>query len=572
MRTMPLFLLAVIVASFISGCGRSDKFRIMERKTAEETIPLTALVLEFEDVRPFERSFNATLSNIPIIGIKGGFSHDRHDEIYSGSTTPFSEMLPKALVERLSESGTFSKVMYSPRNEMPEAGSYDIIIEGKINELQSRGAIIKYGFSKFADLLWYLGLPSMTRRWVIDVEYKVLDGYTLEPIAQPLDAELETKHTYFTRYYTRAKVKDLKNDIDPIYDELIAHIWEETPSGGDVYWANLREEGQGMLAEARRRQQEIERGAPPVFQFLAPPDESVVRDDSVSLRWRIDAPGGLRSAALASNNQPIDLGLDVLSLSDSATAPKSIPARALSIPLQLGENTLTAQVADHRGNDPQRVSITVTRLPREVRPVERYALLISTQAAGGSESLEDIEAVLSNQMLGQFVDDNVYTRTPASLDASEMEAALRDFASKPLAGNLALVYIRAEGDYEALTIGDGVSLEGFIDDFQRRLATDQVVLLLDIDWSGGPGGPVNERMANLPQRWAVLATTPNGEASSDSVLADAIVEVMEGDGTTRRLTLQRFLDSVQRIINDKMGHESDVFGRYDPDIVMVERE
>ncbi len=571
----PILTVLAALSALVSGCSTPNPYDVMDRKAQEETIPLIAVVPDFEDAREYDRTYNSGMANIPVIGLWGGYSYDRHDQIYDDVVAPFSRMLAEDLAERLEEAGIFSQVEAVRSLDEVEEGTYDLVVEGRINKLQRSGARISYGLSIFSWIPHRLFLPNTSRKWTIEVGYQLYDGYTMEPLAdEALDVELGTRHSYYTVYADHGKVKDLENDVTPVFDAFIDWVWTSMPEGGAEYWADLRQEGQEYLAQKRREQELIRKGTPPTITFISPSDDTEVRTSSVDLNWSLTAPGGLKALSLSVNDRPLDAGVSAAQMARTETAPRSIPARKTEVPLQLGENRVEALIIDHRGNETQS-ALTLRRLPAALQPEQRYALLISPATEENQQALSRLETALTDEMTGQFSGQDVFTYTPASLEAEGLEETMREFGGKPLAGDLAFIYLRTTGEWADLTIGETtMTFDDFLSRLEGSLATREVVLLADIDWSGGPGDEeIRFRLQNLPARWAVIVSQASGGAAPEPVLAPAATKGLKGDpGSTRRLTLQRFVDGILNELDSYGELDAEAYGRYDPSITMAERE
>ncbi len=577
-RFAPWLMIAVI-AVVAAGCGTPNRYRIMERQAAHEPVPMRVVVTDMDDERGRTQFVNSAWTLVPIIGLWGGYVYDRHDSVHSAVLTPFPQWYQQQLAGRLSEADVFESVEYHPRDELPELGEYDLLVQGRMNELAARGAISRFGLSIFGDLLWEIGVPYLTRRWTIDVDYQIVDGVTGEVVLPHTKAELTTGRSLFTRFYRRAQVADLERKMTPVLDAFIDTVWTELPSANDSYWAELREQAEQRVAEIRREEELARRGTPPTFSFLNPSEGAQLRAPRATVRWAISAPQGLRNAGLTVNNRQVDLPLDTLSMIDPDTAPTSVPAQDLEVPLDLGENRIEALVVDHRANQ-TRAGLTLVRLPAALSPPNRHALLI-----GGSDSpavqngLAALAEVLEDPMLGQF-GENVTGVRAETLSREVLEESVREFGTRPLSGELVFVYITGNGDWEDLSLGDGsITMDEFVALLGTSLATGEVVLLADIGWEGtdGTGPDIASRLEALPVRWAfVPSKAEGGELQVEEgmpLFATAVVDTFRGeDGDTSRMNLERFLDVVAGNALQTGALSPDIYGRFNPSHTMVERE
>lgn len=568
------FVLVAAMAALLQGCTTSNPYDADDRAEGIMTLPIRVGVAPYRDERPFEEYFNRALSFIPVLGITAPYYYDRHDDIYRGSVVPFSEQIPGQLAARMQECGVFASVEAIPPDQPIQPGEYDVIVQGTMNRIRSKGGLYRWGLSIFGDLFWTAGVPYLSRRWELDIDYQLINGYTLEPIGEVHNESYTTGRSMFTRYYNRGRVTDLRNKLERMHDSVITWIWESKPDASSPYWAELRTEGQEYLANLRRQEELRERGTPPTFAFLSPSDDSTLRTPVMQLRWNITAPNGLKDAVLVVNNRRVDLGINAMDMARVDSAPTSIAARDLNVPLELGENSLEALVVDHRGNETT-ADLTITRLPAELRPTARHALLVTDGGADARQAVEDLRTVLADPMIGQFAPAEVTVLTPASLTRSGITSALRDFGLRPLAGQLAFLYLDTDGDAGTLALtADGMTLSEFVEVADSALATDEVVMLLDVDWSGEAAGPIFDQVTGAPGRWAILLSQAEGGASPVPAVANAASDLLRGDGSTRRLTLERLLDGILNALDEETAapYLAEAYGRYDVSITMAERE
>jgi hypothetical protein len=571
-------MLAGAVA-FGASCAKQDKLRVMERSGSEGTIPLKVRVTDFKDERPEGRIAESWILYLPLNFYGAHFANQRHDLNYPSWTLPFTEVVPKQLAARVAEAGAFEKVEYVGLNpekfkDQPKFGDYDLEIQGRLLALREQGRAYKWGLSIIPVLLplEYLGYPTHHRRWITDVEYQVVNAYTGEKIGEPIRASDTTPARWFNRYSfkKRGSTDDLIANMNTTLDGFIDGVWTQLPEATDASWTALRETGQKEVARRTAEDQQIRKGQPPRFQFTSPTFGAQVRGASTPLVWLVDSPGGLKDATLVVNNQRVDLGINPIELADPAKPMLNVPAREVRIPLQLGANKLEALVTDHRGNS-SRAEHTVTRLPAELFPKERYALLVA--APGQADSLE---LALEDPLVGQFAADTVTKAEPATFAAS-----LAEFGKSPKSGNLAFVVLSAKGEWDSLKLPElGLTLDEVMTSLGQSLATSEVVLVLDIAWDKPAGDvEITDRLANpLPAGWAMLAAQSTGGpalvAGGKNLVLEHATEVLRGtEGSTSRLTVERFLDDLL-LVSRKADNQvvPEVYGRFTRSNTMAERE
>lgn len=560
------FVVAALAVFTLAACQQTNPYK--DQPAFEGTIPLRAAVTDFRDVREAEQYYNSGASMIPLI-LWGGFMNARFDDLDQSATDPFPAKMAKDLAEELKERNAFETVEYIRPEDIPESEfdkNYDILLRGQINEFRAKGKVTRYGLSVFGDVLWEVGLPRLTRNWKIKYDLWLEDAYTGEPVTERVNSEWQTNSAVFTAYHNTRKVDDLDKRIQPAYDQGLIKLAEAAPPPSDSSWVQLYEEGVALLERKRRNQQMLIQGTPPTFSFLSPSEGTSLRQPEANVRWSIAAPNGLRAASLRVNGQPVDLGFSSAELANADRAPKNPPARDVIVPLQLGSNELSARVSDHNGNETF-ATLTIQRMPKTLVPERRFALLIGADAQGGA-AVSALESVLTDPMIGQFPQTAV-TTISGSLTMNELESEITRFGRDPLAGDFVFIYIAGEGDRTSLTV-DGVPYTNLIEIIDRSIATDSVLILSDIDWNG-EGGNI-ERELPLNRRWGFLTHNPDGGARPASgamtAMADAAVSILQGESDSRRLTLERFTDS----IITTLGGETELLGRPNPSISLAERE
>ncbi|MCC5876971.1 MAG: hypothetical protein JJU11_12190 [Candidatus Sumerlaeia bacterium] len=575
MRNFPSsILLFFLMAIALIGCGRSDRFRVMDQSPGRGSIPLHAVVTDLDDQRERTVRDDTGLLRIPIIYLWITYHYDRHDDVYSNSTDPFNELVAKELAARLRDAKVFEKVTYVPSDRLPERGEYDVLVTGELNRLTRRGWKSYYGLSIAGQLIQrYIPFPHLSRWWDIEANFELRNAYDGVRLGEPTKVEYQTSSQLQSTFANFGPVDDLKTKLTPVLDELVNAIWEDHPSADDPSWASLRTEGVALLERERLEAERMRRGTPPTMNFISPSDGEIIRSGSVPLNWAITAPGGLKQITLVVNNQAIDAGVSPISLAVEETAPRSLPARNTDIPLQMGENKIEVLLLDHRGNQTT-AEMKLVRHPRSLHPPNRHALLVGTDSSEAIASVSRLREVLTDPLLGQFDDANITTLSDERLNRGVFEGVIGNFGPRPLRGDLAFIHLAAAGNWENLTIAGGnMPLGDLVDVLNRSLATDDVVLLLDIDWEGDqPDTRLEQRLESLPIGWVILSANGAGERQRHqdgvTLLAhelDSLFTRRDGPAT---VTLEAMLDSLM----GEIGGGVTVFGRYNPNLVMLERE
>ncbi|MBI1291548.1 hypothetical protein GC173_09945 [bacterium] len=573
---------AIILMAFVAltGCASSDKFKVMEQRAENPARPLRVMVRDFADKRTREEKSYINFAKVPLNFYGGYFYYDLHDAKFPTQSAPFPTLVAKHVAERLNEVGVFDKVEYVAPDANPQLGDYDLELKGTINRLRTRGRINYYGLSIFGDFIHYTAVPKFVRRWEIDWEYQLVDAYTGEPVGEPKQVKMITRRTSLSTYANRGETKDLEKKMVPAIDEYITKAWSDLPGAQASEWVALKERGAQVIASRQAESQAIADSRKPRFRFLSPGDGEVVRGATAPLRWDVTAPGKLKNVVLVANNEPVSLGINPLDLAVVSSAPTTIQPREAAVPLKLGANKLEALVEDHTGES-SRASITVTRLPQPLTPARRYALLIGADSPAAAAGVASLAPVLADPMYGQFPADSVTTVTSLD-DAAAVRQMLTNFGSKPVSGDLALIYVACKGDWESGKIlGGAITLGDFLKAAAESTATENVVVVADIDWNAAAGTTdvLAKTGAQLRQGWAFMTPQSTGgpaiEANGTRAFSAQFIDVMKGVGSdATRVTVERFLNDLTVGYEPKTSGKSvpDFFGRYNRSNTMVERQ
>jgi len=573
-----LLLAISLIASvlFTAGCGGGNKFRVMQNKSQHQSIPVRAIVTDFVDERGFKVEASSGLIMVPLVPYSP-YRYERYDELFKGSVDPFRSSLAKEFSDRLAQVGLFESVQYAPDGAKPERGEYDVEIRTRMIKLDGKGAKTRFGLSFIGDIFWYLGIPYYSRRWDMDMEMQLVNGYTGEPIGEPIRSSAKSSRRLYTIYGNLSTFKDLYSKSEVLWDGFIDSTWNHAEPPDSRLWAAIPEEGARILAAEARENQQIRQGSPPVFSLQSPTDNASVRGDRTTIRWSATSPGRLKQAVMTVNNQPVELGLKAIELADPDTAPLAVPATELSVNLNLGPNKIETLLIDHRGNKTTG-SFTINRIPGELFPATRRALLIGGDADWARTSVDRLASTLANPMLGQFPSNSVTAVSNASLTQDALLGSVAKFGATLKSGELALIYIAGTGDGSTLKLAGGLSLDDLVRSVRSSLPTDEVIFMLDVDWSGDGGSDsISDRVDGIPSRWAFVTSSDKAAATTTkggmSAFADAIIATMEGRTNKEvRVSLERLLDETVSATQSSGGEAPGVTGRFNTSITMVQRD
>ncbi len=574
-----LAFIAAIAASAVltTACAGGNNFRVMEKRSQHQPIPVRAIVTDFQDERGFKVEASSGLIMVPLVPFSP-YRYERNDELFKGAVDPFRQSLAKNFAKRLSDAGLFESVQYAPDDAKPPRGEYDVELKTRMVKLDAKGGKTRFGLSFLGDILWYLGIPYYSRRWDAEMEFQLVDGYSGEPVGEPVQMKHVTGRRVYTIYGSLSAFKDLFSKSEYLWDGYVDSAWKNLDAPDSAKWASLREEGQKRLAAEARDAQQIKQGSPPVFSLLSPTDGANVRGGTTTIRWSATAPGRLKQATVAVNNQPVDIGLNAIQLADPDNAPLSVPATEVPVSLKLGPNRIDTLLIDHRGNRTTG-SFTINRLPGELFPATRKGLLIGGDTDAARASVDKLAGVLGDMQLGQFPQGALTKVSASSLSSGEVLGAVSKFGANLRSGELAFIYVAGRGNGDALTLGGGdLSLESLVSSVRASLPTDEVILILDIDWEGGAGGEaIADRIGDVPSRWAFVtsseAPAPGSTKGGMTLLGDSIAGVFEGrGGREARVSLERLLDDTVTAVTSNGGAAPGVSGRYNTSITMIQRE
>ncbi len=575
---------ALLAMLILAGCGASGaRFQKPSVPAGTSPLPVHVLVVPFDDERDFDQEPARIKSAAPLT-IARKFKFDRPDEAYTAAGRPFPERLAEELAEDLEDSGLVEKVTYARLDRLPEKGSYDLMLKGKLLKTEQSGQVNLYGLVLplgiyLYDVAWYLGLPKTRRDYEIETELQWLNGYDETPVGPAFRSSYDTPGKTFWVYAEEGKMDDISKRMKPSWNGLVDGSVADLPSAGDTYWAELKTEGVEHLAMLEREEEFRRKGAPPVFGFISPDTNSTMRATDANVRWNISAPNGLKTASLTLNGESVDLGMASFDLSSDATAPRSVAARTVNVPLELGENVLIASVSDWRGNVTG-AELSVSRLPQPLRPENRHALLVGMGSDAARNTVRDLERAFTDPFAGQFEAGRVNTVAAPEFDADLLRSAVQGFGAKPITGELAVIYVAVPGVASSMSIGSGgnsMALTDLAGLLEQQLATDEVFVVLDIDWDSGSGEDVVDTFDDASPRWGIASSSGQpqtgavraGRFAYGSAMADLLTERRSGAAA---MTIESFFDETGARTEDANGLKPDLTGRFDPNITVVSYE
>lgn len=578
MNSFRVLLLSLCVCLLVAtGCG-GGKLPVVPAPQGTAKYPVKVGVLAMKDDRANVRK-SASRKNVPPLSWWKNYEFSRFDEEYRGGMEPFPTLMAKNLAEDLGKSGYWQEVVYiDDKNPLlidplalPPA---DVYVETSMKAATARGywryysLILPFGFF-LNDVVWAVGLPKDVRRWDIDMEMQMVDAYTRKPIGDPVSVKYTTKGSVFTTYYKASNIKDLRQKFGPVANGFNKKIVADVPPAGDVYWANLKTEGAKYVAAAATNQERIQRGPAPTITFGSPADNSTLRAETTPINWTANVPGGLKSVQLLVNGTAVNTGI-------APSGQTAIPLRADTVMLKLGTNKIAAVVEDARGNAPERLEITLNRLPLALVPEKRYALIAGMGSPEASATAKALGEVLGSPLLGQVPASALNVATADAFGKAALMDAIKKLGTAR-SGELAIIYIAAPADAAAGTIGkgsDAVALKDVVSTIRTTLATEEVVLILDLDWDATADNKLADAIAGVPSRWAVVMSnaTPApalksaGQFTLGSSLAKSLASPASG---TDRRTLESLIDEAVLALEGN-GRKPVVEGRYNANMTMAE--
>ncbi|MGF1573019.1 MAG: hypothetical protein ACFCU1_08095 [Sumerlaeia bacterium] len=573
----------LIASSLVTiGCGGGSRYRVPDANPETQKRPTRVMVFPFEDNREYVRNA-AALSSAPPLSFSVKYKFSRPDEAFSGAVKPFPQLLPSQVAKDLSDTGYFDQVFFAGADEVIEPGTYDLALQGTLNEAQSRGVAYTYGLVlplglSMYDVAWFVGLPKFSRRYDFNVSYQWYDGYTNEPVGEPILIDYTSTAKQFTTYTNESKMEDLGVKFRQATKELVDATDIMLPKPQERYWAEMRESGMVYLAELERRQQQIERGTPPTFTLLTPVENAVIRSVQTPVQWSVAAPNGLKSIEITLNGQPLQTGVTPVSIRTEQTAPRSIPARENTVALNLGVNQLRAVVTDWRNNTTEE-TLTVMRYPTALTPESRNALILAADLTT-QRSATNLKNVLIDPFAGQFSQQDVQLETNLST-ANDLRSAVSNFSGNIVSGELAVIHLLGKANTANNSIvlsGGEMPLQDFMALCAESLATDEVIIVLDLDWNAEGSTKVLDSIPEMPNRWALVAASqfprPTIKNNGGFVYTESLASSLKDSKSEGRLSLERLFDiiSVDVEIDSESKMKPEVRGRYNPNILMATYE
>lgn len=575
------FLVLIGALAFTFACGaRGSRYSSPKVPSGTTQLPVRVLVTPFEDSRGYEQE-PARIKSAPPFAFYRSFKFERPDQAYTESAKSFAERGAEELAADLQASGLFQKVTYAKNDKMPAKGEYDLHLRGELSETTQRGGIYLYGLVLplgiyFYDVAWYIGLPRASRHYTVKTKMQWYNGYDDTPIGDPVESAYKSPGKTFWVYGSEGKLNDLSTRLKPSWNDLVSYTDGKLPKGSESYWAELKSGGEAHLAAVAREAEFIRKGSPATFQFLSPSNGSNVRSPRVDVTWSVSAPNALKSASLTNNGRPVDLSLP--NLADEVTAPRSVSSRVVTVALDLGTNVLDAKVADWRGNETE-AELSITRLPAALRPEARHALIVGAGSAEAEATARALDGVLSDPLAGQFEARRVTVVADASFDGARLREALTSFGRGPVRGELAFVYIAAPADAETMAIGSGASavpVKEVVETLRRNLATDDVFVVLDLDWNASKDADIADQLRDAPSRWGLAlsnsAPAPAARKAGKFLYGAELAAALADRSGSGALTIERLLDTLNDAVAQQSDMEPDTAGRFDPNITMLSYE
>lgn len=579
MNSFRVMLLGLCVCLLVAtGCGGGRKVPVAPAPQGTAKYPVKVGVLPLKDERGNVRKSASRKNTAPLSWYKS-YEFSRFDEEYRGGMEPYNTLLGKYLAEDLAKSGYWQQVDFIapdnvPLEESTELPPADVYVQTTMKAASVRGywlyysLILPFGFF-LNDVAWAAGAPKDVRRWDIDMSMQLVDAYTRKPIGNPVEVKYTTSGDTDWVYNKASKINDLRDKFGGVANGFNKGIASQVPNAGDSYWATLKTEGAAYLAAAASNVERIQRGPAPTIQFGSPADNSIVRSDSVAVNWTANVPGGLKSVQLLINGMATNTGI-------MPSGQNAIPLRADTVPLKLGANTIAAVIEDQRGNAPQRLEITVNRLPLALVPEKRYALVMGAGSAEAKATATSLGDTLGNSLVGQVPGSALNVVAADTFSKTALMDGIKKLGTAR-SGELAIIYVAAPADAATLSIGSGseaVPLKDLMTTIRTTLATEEVLLVLDLDFGTAAPESIAANLGSLPNRWAVLignatpapALRSGGQFTLGSTLVKALTT--QPAGTDRR-TLESLLDEATLALESN-GRSPVVEGRYNANMTMSE--
>jgi hypothetical protein len=166
MEKVSLYVLAIFFFLVNVSCSKRAVFTyIPDEKTAtapsNAPLPLTVAVKPFQDARGQNNTNNQFFCVIPFVPYCS-LSYDRPDAanrflfVSAYAFHPVDDF-SRAVADEIKKNRFFKKVIFPL--QVQEQGA-DLVLTGKIMETRYYGENASYGFSLWAPLLWYIGLPA----------------------------------------------------------------------------------------------------------------------------------------------------------------------------------------------------------------------------------------------------------------------------------------------------------------------------------------------------------------------------------------------------------------------------
>jgi hypothetical protein len=449
----PLLLaLFALAAASSSGCGSQRFLSVPSIPAAQASKrPVSIAILDLEDARATKDYVNSSLGAIPIVVLWYGYRQSVWDRSHLDrlpGKAGFPKAIPDAVARELRETGAFSEVVRV--STLEDARQHTFIAKGKLMEGALTGKYWTYGFSVLRWLPWAVALPKQSDQWSLSVEYQLVDGLEQAPVAPAQKFEVRSSSRTQSKYGDRYDVSNFVAAAQNLGEAVAAHLASKAPAAGSPQLAQLAERHERFAREQRIRIEAANRIEPPVIAIASPRSNQEFRQNSVTMDWRVDAAGRIKSARLSRNGKPLELPILAGQLRPDRQSSPGAYSESTPIPLEMGENALVLEVTDFL-DQTSRQQVRVTRFPRrmDVEGGKRLALVIGVSeysgplagsGAPGEQNARAMAQYLSDPFGGQMAPSNVELIVGAQAPRDRVMEAIERTSRDAIAGYQVIVY------------------------------------------------------------------------------------------------------------------------------------